>query len=318
MALGAVRNHRGFFSDYWLGTLLGSRRSPAPRLTADQLRRRTYRLSRLVEVAGTPEGLDLTRFRERFARPLLGDVFDFTLQEGEPGARLHSMVGDAEADGARAVACLRLCPKPEELDARPARRELEEALLAAGLDHGFLLSPDCLRLIRTPGSGSRGAAFDLVLPSAALPGDDSLAVAYRILSAGSFEPGPAGRRPIDVLEAESREHSAQVCTELKGAVFEAAERIVGAFVADTRERTEELGPVPLGDLRDAGFLALYRLLFILYAEARDERLAGHRLYQASYALEPLIGELLKSPRDSLPAKSPPPLGPSAGAVPGVR
>jgi hypothetical protein len=57
-------------------------------------------------------------------------------------------------------------------------------------------------------------------------------------------------------------------------------------------------PRALAQLRDAGFLALYRLLFILYAEARDERLIQHQLYQRSYSLDQMVARLLRAPLDS--------------------
>src|SRR2546427_264624 len=55
------------------------------------------------------------------------------------------------------------------------------------------------------------------------------------------------------------------------------------------------------DLRDAGFLVLYRLLFILYAEARDKRLIGHPLYQRSYSLDSIVAKLLRTPPAALAA-----------------
>ena len=53
---------------------------------------------------------------------------------------------------------------------------------------------------------------------------------------------------------ESRRHSAKVSNDLKDAVFEAAERIVGGFLADVRSRPEDFSTPPSApELRDAGF-----------------------------------------------------------------
>jgi hypothetical protein len=201
------------------------------------------------------------------------------------------------------VALALLCPDPEEIDSRQGRKLLEDGLLAAGLEYGFLISPEVLRLIRRPGLGIRGAALDLGLASAAeLQDGDSLAAAYRVLCAQNFLRGAEGTRPIDAIEAESRQHSARVSNDLKDAVFEAAERIVGGFLEDVRERADAFAGAPaLSQLRDAGFLALYRLLFILYAEARDERLIRHPLYQRSYSLDHMVARLLRTPPESLAA-----------------
>ena len=146
------------------------------------------------------------------------------------------------------------------------------------LDYGIVLTPKVLRLVRRPGLGARGAALDVSLASIAEEEDiESLATAYRLLAAQNFIAGAEGTRPIDALEAESRRHSAKVSNDLEDAVFEAAERIVGGFLADARSRAEDFSSSPsMTELRDAGFLALYRLLFILYAEARDERLIAVR------------------------------------------
>ncbi|HWO41650.1 MAG TPA: N-6 DNA methylase, partial [Candidatus Eisenbacteria bacterium] len=81
-----------------------------------------------------------------------------------------------------------------------------------------------------------------------------------------------------------------------------AERIVGGFLADARARDEAFTPPPsLAALREAGFLALYRLLFILYAEARDERLIRHQFYQKNYSLDGIVTRLLRAPVENLPA-----------------
>lgn len=304
MALQSIRNHRGFFSDYWLGTVLGARGASSARLTAAQARKALDRVTRLVEAMGGATAPELTRFREKFARPLLQDFLGFELHENatEPRLRPLSVANGTESIEPH-VALALLCPDPEEIDSRQGRKLLEDGLLVAGLEYGFLISPEVLRLIRRPGLGTRGAALDLGLASAAeLQDVDSLAAVYRVLSAQNFLRGAEGARPIDAIEAESRHHSARVSNDLKDAVFEAAERIVGGFLEGVREWTVAFASPPsLVELRDAGFLALYRLLFILYAEARDERLIRHPLYQRSYSLDHMVARLLKTPRESLAA-----------------
>lgn len=304
MALQSIRNHRGFFSDYWLGTVLGARGAASARLTAAQARKALDRVTRLVEAMNGAVTPDLTRFREKFARPFLYDFLGFELQENavEPRLRPLSAANGSESAGP-SIALALLCPDSEEIESRQGRKQLEDGLLAARLDYGFLLSPEVLRLIRRPGLGMRGAALDLGLASVAeLQDVDSLAAAYRVLAAQNFLRGADDARAIDAIEAESRQHSARVSNDLKDAVFEAAERIVGGFLEDVRARTDAFtSPPELPELRDAGFLALYRLLFILYAEARDERLIRHPLYQRSYSLDHMVTRLLKTPPESLAA-----------------
>lgn len=304
MALPSIRNQRGFFSDYWLSTLAGARGAAGPKLTSAQARKVLERLSRLVEAASGADEADLARFRERFARPLLLDWLGFDLHENaaEPRLRPLSIADDTGTFGPH-VALVLLCPDAEQLDSRQARQHLEDELTVRQLDHGFVLSPAALRLVRRPGLGNRGASFDVALDVAAEQKDvESLATAYRVLAAQNFARGADGLRAIDRLEAESRRHGARVSSDLKASVFDAAEHIVRGFLQDAREREAELpAPPSLPSLRDAGFLALYRLLFILYAEARDERLLSHRLYQRSYSLDSLVTRLLSRPLDQWPA-----------------
>ncbi|MGQ0656273.1 MAG: Eco57I restriction-modification methylase domain-containing protein, partial [Betaproteobacteria bacterium] len=286
MALQSIRNHRGFFSDYWLGTALSGRGAAGPKLTAAQARKALDRVARLVESMNGAAAPDLTNFRERFARPLLQDFLGFELRENAREPRLRPLAPSNGGGNETSTSLVLLCPDPPELESRQGRRQLEDALLASNLDYGFLLSPEVLRLVRKPGFGTRGASFDLALAAAVEQDDmDSLSAAYRVLSAQNFVQTAEGARPIDALESESRRHSSKVSNDLKAAVFEAAERILAGFLSDVRERADAFPSAPaLAQLRDAGFLALYRLLFILYAEARDERLIQHRLYQRSYSL----------------------------------
>jgi hypothetical protein len=144
-------------------------------------------------------------------------------------------------------------------------------------------------LIRRIGDGARGASFDLSITGAVdLEDIGSLTAAYRVLHSSNFIRNDGQPRPIEVLETESRKHSARVSEDLKEAVFQATEIVIRGFIDDIRVRPESFSEEPsLHDLRDAALQTLYRLLFILYAESRDERLQNHRLYRKSYSLEQL-------------------------------
>lgn len=304
MTLRAIHNHRNFFSDYWLGTLTAARGGAGPRLSGADLRRRMRRLTRLIDSLGGADRLEPARFRERFARPLLADILDFALADEPSAPHVHHLRPFNAPPNTSPVAAVYLCYDGADLDRPVVRQALDTELGGTDLRHGLILTPTTLRLIRRAGDGPRLSVLDVALSALREVEDDaSLQAAYRLLSAGCFVAGPDGRRPIDVLEAESREHSAKVSTELKDAVFQAAELLVGAFQRDVAARPEAFDdPTPtLAEVRDAGFLALYRLLFILYAESRDERLAAHRLYKESYGLESLIAALLATPPETLAA-----------------
>jgi len=301
MALSSISNRRGFFSDYWLGTLASGRGRDNARLTPVQARKTIERLRRMLESVNGTEAADLTTFRERFARPLLDEILGFTLEEHADKPRLRPLKA-RDVDGS-VLAAVYLLPEGEALDSPRTRRTLDEGLMLWGADYGFVLTPEVLRLVRRSGLSTRGAAFDVHLASLVDQEDsESLIVLHRLLAAQNFVPGEGETRPIDRLEEESRRYSAKVSEDLKQAVFKAAETIVGGFLQDVRTRPEAIAPPPtLSDLRDAGFLALYRLLFILYAEARDERLSQHRFYQKHYSLDGLIPRILSTPRNAYPA-----------------
>jgi len=296
MALESIQNRKGFFSDYWLGSLLSARGAAGARLTTAQARKALERVNRLVDIFGVSEAPDLTQFRERFARPVLEEILGYALLENATEPRLRPLRA-ANGNGGSPVALAWLLPEADDLDSGKARRQLEAGLLAQNLDYGLMLTPQALRLVRSPTHAPRGASFDLSLASVAESEDvESLAAAYRVLAAQNFVPDASGKRPIDTLEEESRRHSAKVSNDLKDAVFEAAECIVGGFLADVRSRPGDFASPPaISALRDAGFLALYRLLFILYAEARDSRLINHTLYQRSYSLDSIVAKLLRTP-----------------------
>ena len=302
MALASIQNRKGFFSDYWLGSLLSARSAAGARLSGAQAKRALDRVSRLIEAIGGAETPDLTRFRERFARPVLEELLGYALAENPAEPRLRPLSAP-NGNGGAPVALAWLLPEAEELDSSSARRKLEAGLIAQELDYGLLLTPQVIRLVRNPKHAPRGASFDVSLASIVESEDlESLSAAYRVLAAQNFVPDTAGTRPIDTLEIESRRHSAKVSNDLKNAVFEAAERIVGGFLSDVRSRPEDFSVPPSApELRDAGFLTLYRLLFILYAEARDKRLIGHPLYQRSYSLDGIVAKLLRTPPAALAA-----------------
>jgi len=132
MALSSIHNRRGFFSDYWLGTLLSARgpaRAPAggrdgARLTPAQARRTIDRLRRLLDAVSGVEAPDLTEFRERFARPLLEEILGFGLRENAEEPRLRPLAMGDETDGSM-VAAVHLLPENEALDAPRTRRSRE-------------------------------------------------------------------------------------------------------------------------------------------------------------------------------------------------
>jgi hypothetical protein len=180
-------------------------------------------------------------------------------------------------------------------------RALGEALARERIPYGFLITGERMRLIRVPGEGPPGAYLEVDLAGLDEEEDpNSFAIFLRLFSAPTFLPGEDGRRPIEEIERESREHAERVSEDLKDAVFRAAESMISGLIADAVARGEFASPLELDEAglrayRDAALLGLYRILFILYAESRDPRLHEHSFYWKNYSATGLLEEILARP-----------------------
>lgn len=311
MTFRHLHNARGFFSDYYLGSVFGRgggrgrRRRVSDRETA-------FALARFQRIHASAEGraAGAAECRERFIRPLLRDVLGFHLGAGEN--RVHALFASAaaEAAGERPLLACYCGAWDEDLEAgrgaaRPAR-SVETALARLELRYGVLVTGERLRLVRAADDGPRGAYLEADLAGLAEEEDvDSFAAFLNLLSAASFLPDAAGNIAIEEIERESRLHAEKVSDDLKQAVFASAEALVAGLIEDaaTRGRIRSALDLPESELRsyrDAALLGLYRILFILYAEARDTRLDEHRLYRDSYSAQGLVDEILRDPARAWP------------------
>ena len=302
-----LRNVRGFFSDYYLGSVFG-RGGGRRRGLSDRETGLAYARFQRIWHRASGRAADAAECRERFARPLLRDVLGFHLGAGQDG--IHGLFASAEAEaaGERPLLACYCGGRDEDLEggrgaAQPSRR-IEETLAHLGLRHGMLVTGERLRLVRARGDGPRGACLEVDLAGLADDDDsDSFAAFLRLLSAGSFLPDAEGKIPIEEVERESRVHAEKVSDDLKEAVFRSAESLVAGLIQDGVARGRIANPLAVADLRvyrDAALLGLYRILFILYAEARDPRLEEHRLYRESYSAQGLLEEVLRDPARAWP------------------
>ncbi|MCK6483031.1 MAG: N-6 DNA methylase [Phycisphaerae bacterium] len=268
--------------------------------------------SRFQRIRERAEGraADVSDCRERFIRPLLRDVLGFHLGAGED--RIHRLFRSADDEAANGEPLvLAYCGSwDEDLDAgrgnaQPTRR-LEGALAGQRIKYGILVTGERLRLVRAAGDGPRGAHLEIDLAGVVEEEDpESFAAFFRLLSVASFQPDADGKVPIEEVERESRQHAEKVSDDLKGAVFAAAESLVSGLIEDAVASGRigsamELSDTDLRLYRDAALTALYRILFILYAEARDPRLDDHRLYRDSYSAQGLLDEIFSDPTRQWP------------------
>jgi len=311
MTFRHLRNVRGFFSDYYLGSVFGRGQGRGRRKSlSDRDTDAAYRRFQRIYEQAEGRVVEAPACRERFIRPLLRDVLGFHLGAGED--RLHLLFPSAENEAAgKPPIALAYCGSwDEDLGVSRGKsapvRQVETASAAAKLAHGFLVTGERLRLIRTPGDGPRGAYLEVDLAGLAAEDDpESFAAFYRLFHFSQFLPDSDGQIPIQRVELESREHAEKVSEDLKRAVFIAAESLVSGILKDGVERGMIKDPTALADsdlrsYRDSALTGLYRILFILYAEDRDPRLHEHRLYLDSYSIYGLVEELLREPTRDWP------------------
>jgi hypothetical protein len=134
-----------------------------------------------------------------------------------------------------------------------------------------------LRLVDARRVYSRRFA-DLDLDAAA--DEPAVAAALWVLcGAPSFAADPDGQTPIARLVAGSERHGAGVCRNLRTGVLEASQDVMGAMIA---RRPHD----PLGAFEQA-LTVVYRILFLLFAEARRARADVASVYRQSYSIEAL-------------------------------
>jgi hypothetical protein len=86
MAFRHLRNVRGFFSDYYLGSVLGRGAGRGARkIASDRGTDQAYDRFRRIRERAEGRADDAPTCRERFIRPLLRDVLGFHLGAGENG-----------------------------------------------------------------------------------------------------------------------------------------------------------------------------------------------------------------------------------------
>jgi hypothetical protein len=140
--------------------------------------------------------------------------------------------------------------------------------------------------------GRRHLQFDLDL---ALDHPDTLAALIAIAGAAalSFEVGDD--RSLHALIAASDRHAAGVCRSLRDGVLAASGELLGALVVRRRPRRRDADdahpPAWQGAELDVAFeqalTIVYRMLFLLFAEARALVPVWHPIYRESYSLEAL-------------------------------
>ena len=124
----------------------------------------------------------------------------------------------------------------------------------------------------------RYAEFDL---ADTLDDDETFAVLWSVARAGALAARPEGASIERAIELSDR-HRADVRRSLEKGVMEALVALLTAFDAAARRKRRD----PAGAV-DESLTVIYRILFLLFAEARGLVPRWHRTYRESYTIESL-------------------------------
>jgi hypothetical protein len=118
--------------------------------------------------------------------------------------------------------------------------------------------------------------------------DDAFLYFLAFFHKEAFQPDGTGECFLDRAYKASTEYAAKVSEELKENVYEALRRLAEGFLAFPGNN---LKPQDLDLIRENAFIAIYRLLFILYAEAREFLPVANPTYWGTYSLRALTREI---------------------------
>ncbi len=162
------------------------------------------------------------------------------------------------------------------------------------LNWGILTSGGVWRLLCKRDRASAFFEFDLerVLLSAQTPAGEAGAreefrLFYALFRRAAFERGPDGTCPLDMVREEAQQFKAEVERRLRVQVFDGVEILARGFLANP---ANALTPEDLPAIYASCLILLYRILFVLNAEARallptHPRDTPSRKYYHSYGLE---------------------------------
>ena len=183
--------------------------------------------------------------------------------------------------------------------------QIIDYLRDSGVRWGILTNGRTWRLYLTGAETAEILYYEADLPGILESGDpDQFRRFYLFFRADAFVPDEDGRCFLDRLREESQRYATEVEDSLKERVFDSVVRAIAeGFLHHLREhRGVEVGPGDRGTLdRIYGgtLLLLYRLFFLLYAEARDLIAVGEGSGYAARSLGHLKEEILGAMRDGV-------------------
>lgn len=316
---GPAHRNQGLFADHYLNETLPGRAEWRQLATGEELAAARARIG-AIYAAYVPSARE-AQAEEELIRPVLralGHVFevqpsleapgtaktpDYVFYVDEEAKRANKdrkltevllagrayAVGDAKYWDRTLDASLKGTGDPAT-NANPSS-QIDFYIRHSGLNWGILTNGRLWRLYHKDSSKHLDRYYEVDLP-ALLADPDPARFAYFFAFFGrrAFTDWDLG---VDAIRLASDRYAQAVSDSLKGQVFTALRHLAQGFL-DYRRNLLSPDPPTLKAIYDSSLIVLYRLLFILYAEARELLpVRDNALYRDGYSLEAVTRDILK-------------------------
>jgi len=159
----------------------------------------------------------------------------------------------------------------------------------SGLDWGILTNGRLWRLYHRASAYKQDRYYEIDLPALVEAGDaEAFLFFYAFFGRAAFDDQPLG---LAALLRESADYARAIGASLRAQVYDALTHLAQGWL-DYPANQLQPEPATLQQLYDHSLIVLYRLLFILYAEARELLpLRTSAAYRADYSLDALKREI---------------------------
>src|SRR5712692_7942859 len=165
-------------------------------------------------------------------------------------------------------------------------------MLHSGLPWGILTNGRQWRLYHAQTAHKLEVFYEVDLPSLLRSDLKAFLYFYTFFRRAAFDPGPLS---LETILTSSTDYARGVSESLREQVYDALRYVAQGFLDYPQNR---LAPSPetSKQIYDNSLILLYRLLFILYAEARDLLpLHDNATYRSQYSLDAIKREVVKQP-----------------------
>jgi hypothetical protein len=168
----------------------------------------------------------------------------------------------------------------------------------AGVAWGILTNGRRWRLYHRDTAYKQDRFYEVDLPALVEAGDpETFLYFFAFFRREAFDPGPLG---LDALLRASADYARGVGDSLKAQVYDALLHLAQGFLDAPANRLQPT-PETLTQIYDASLIVLYRLLFILYAEARELLpLRASQPYREEYSLSAVAREIARRTASGTP------------------